>query len=98
VITKFDSNGCYLEKDGELVGKGISQNGIFKLMFSKHEDKATAALAATDKGFLWHQRLGHLGEASMKILTINLPLSGPRLPFLIMSPVCLTDVGSPTMQ
>jgi hypothetical protein len=24
--------------------------------------------------------------------------SEPRRPFLIMSPVCLTDVGSPTMQ
>lgn len=66
VITKFDSNGCYLEKDGELVGKGISHNGIFKLMFSKHYEKTSAALAATDKGLLWHERLGHLSKASMK--------------------------------
>ena len=76
VVTKFNSNGCYLEKDGRLVGQGISQNGIFKLMFSKIEDKASAALAATDKGFLWHQRLGHLGEASMMKMIQNKMVNG----------------------
>jgi hypothetical protein len=76
VVTKFNSNGCYLEKDGRLVGKGKSQNGIFKLMFSKIEDKASAAMAATDKGFLWHQRLGHLGEASMMKMIQNKMVNG----------------------
>ena len=31
-------------------------------------------------------------------LTVSLPDMVPRRPFLIMSPVRLTDVGSPTMQ
>ena len=30
--------------------------------------------------------------------TVSLPLRVPRRPFLIMSPVCCTDVGSPTIQ
>jgi len=76
VLTKFDSNGCYWEKDGKLVGQGTSHNGIFKLMFSKYEDKASAAIAATDKGFLWHQRFGHLGEASMKKIIQNKIVNG----------------------
>ena len=76
VVTKFDSKGCYLEKDGRLVGQGISQNGIFKLMFSKIEDKAIAAMAATDKGSLWHQRLGHLGVASMMKMIQNKMVTG----------------------
>lgn len=76
VVTKFDSNGCCLEKDGILVGQGTSHNGIFKLMFTKFKDKANSAMTAIDKGTLWHQRLGHLGEASIMKMIQNEMVNG----------------------
>jgi hypothetical protein len=39
-----------------------------------------------------------VGDVALDAAHGELAAQVPRRPFLIMSPVCLTDVGSPTMQ
>ena len=79
VTTCFDKDGCSLMKNGELVGRGTRENGIFKLQFSEYQDHVTANVVTTNKGLLWHKRLGHLSEIAMKKMIQDQLVTGLNL-------------------
>jgi hypothetical protein len=85
ISTKFNSTGCTLEKDGEVLASGTGKNGTYTLEYS-YEGKVYGNVALTSNAQLWHQRLGHLGEAALKTMVkenmvTGLHLSNCSVPF-----------------
>lgn len=78
ISTKFNSTGCTLEKDGEVLASGTGKNGTYTLEYS-YEGKVYGNVALTSNAQLWHQRLGHLGEAALKTMVKDNMVTGLHL-------------------
>ena len=65
LMVEFDQAGCYFkDPNGQIVGTGARANRMYELNVKSTE---TAQVAKSDNRLkLWHQRLGHVNQASLR--------------------------------
>ena len=64
----FESDKLVLTKNGDFVGKGFCNGGLFVLDILTDNKIATASAYIAESVTLWHARLGHVNVASVKRL------------------------------
>ena len=75
---KFNSDMCFIHKHGDMLAVGTLCGNLYKLHCTvAHE--ARIAGEKTNMSDLWHQRLGHVGNATLKKIAANELITGVKL-------------------